>query len=59
MINFLYYVQVFLYSLLVVMGIVLAVISPDHMTLGVIGSAAGITCLYLNIKERRNQPRQW
>lgn len=54
-----YYVQMFLYSLLVVLGLVLAVISPDHMTVGVIGSAGGITCLYLIITERRNQPRRW
>jgi nicotinamide riboside transporter PnuC len=54
-----YYIQIFLYSLLVVLGLILAVISPDHMTIGVIGSVAGITCLYLTIKEKRNQPRQW
>jgi hypothetical protein len=54
-----YYIQVFLCSLLVVLGLILAVISPDHMTIGVIGSAGGITCLYFIIKEKRNQPRRW
>lgn len=52
-----YYIQMFMYSLLVVLGIILAVVGDT--TIGIIGASAGITCIYLNIIERRNQPRRW
>lgn len=52
-----YYIQMFLYSLLVVLGVILAIFGDT--TLGIVGAAAGITCIYININERRNQPRQW
>lgn len=52
-----YYIQMFMYSLLVVLGIILAVFG--NTTIGIIGSTAGVMCIYLNIIEKRNQPRQW
>ena len=52
-----YYVQIVLYSLLVVLGVILAIFGDK--TIGIIGGVAGITCMYITIKEKRNQPRQW
>ena len=52
-----YYVQIVLYSLLVVLGVILAIFGDK--TIGIIGAVAGITCMYITIKEKRNQPRQW
>ena len=52
-----YYIQIFFYSLLVVLGIILAIFGDK--TIGIIGAVAGITCVYFTIKEKRNQPRQW
>ena len=52
-----YYVQLVFCSLLVVLGVILAIFGDK--TIGIIGAVAGITCVYTIIKEKRNQPRQW
>ena len=54
-----YIVQLILYVSLIILGLSLAVVSPQHMTIGIIGSVGGVMCAYLTIKEKRNQPRQW
>ena len=54
-----YIVQLILYVSLIMLGLILAVASPQHMTIGIIGSVAGVMCTYITIKEKRNQPRQW